>query len=474
MKKTTLIAFAVAAAAIMAALAFPLSNLLVHKKPDAELLARFDDAETREMIGVYALKCMDCHSSSTKMPFYAGFPVAKSMIGDHIEAGRAHLDLDREMFDPAIGITEAVVAKMQFETANGSMPPASYTAMHWNARWSADDTRQQATWARHLRARKDGAADVDNPIYDRPIYPLKKVQGLDPARVALGEAMYHDVRLSGDNTISCASCHDLAKGGTDNEPVSTGVGGQKGGINSPTTFNAVYALAQFWDGRAADLAEQADGPPNNPIEMATSWEEILGKLRADEQVVADVEAAYGSLTAEAIMDAIATYEMTLVTTGDALDRYLAGDDDALTSEQKRGLDLLDAKGCTTCHAGAAMGGTSYELIGVHGDYLADRGNPTDADAGRFAVTGDERDRGRFKVPTLRNVALTEPYFHDGTVLTLDDAVRKMARYERGEDLTDDETAALVALLEALTGEIPSPPQDVWTPPEEDTNGSAAL
>jgi cytochrome c peroxidase len=441
----------------LVALAFPISNLMTARKPDPELLARLGSPEAQEAAHLYAEKCTDCHSGRTKMPFYASWPIAKGLIQNDIENARQRFDLDRELFDPSVGITEAAVAKIQRETATGAMPPASYTVMHWNARWSDDDEQLQKTWARHLRAQRDGAEDLDDPLYDNAIYPLKRPTGLDQGKVALGEAMYHDVRLSGDNTVSCASCHDLTKGGTDQERVSTGVAGQQGGINAPTTFNAVYNLTQFWDGRAADLAEQADGPPNNPIEMATNWDQVIGKLNQDPEVRAAFEEIYGALDDVAIRDAIATYEATLVTPNDGLDRYLRGDGEALTGDQEAGWALFQQVGCSTCHVGPTMGGTSYEKMGLHGNYMADRGNLTDADLGRFNVTGDEHDKAHFKVPSLRNIELTHPYYHDGTVESLDQAVRKMGHYERGRELTDEEVASIVAFLGALTGELPTPP-----------------
>jgi len=441
---------------LAAALAFPLSNLS-ERVADPALVAQFEDPEAQRMVELYTDKCLDCHSVRGVMPLYAELPIASDLIAGHIEEARTYFDMDREMFDPVGGVTEASLAKAQHETAKGAMPPPPYTALHWNARWDDADDQQQAAWARHLRARNDGAEDLDDPIYDLPIYPLKAPTGLDRRKVRLGEALYHDVRLSGDDTISCASCHDLTKGGTDQERVSTGVDGQLGGINSPTTFNSVYFLAQFWDGRAADLVEQADGPPNNPIEMATSWDQVLGKLSQDEAMVAAFAQTYGHVTADGIKDAIAKYEKTLVTTGDRLDRFLPGDEDALTAEQQAGWAAFREHGCDTCHVGAAMGGTSYEKMGLHGDYMSDRGDPTDADLGRFAVTDDEQDKGHFKVPTLRNIELTFPYYHDGTVETLEGAVQKMGHYERGRQLSDAEVSEIVSFLGALTGEIPAPP-----------------
>lgn len=450
MNKKLIVAAVVVIGVVAVVAAFPLSNLGTREAP-AELTVTIDDANLQALMPVYATKCMDCHSSHGELPFYASLPVASSMIEEHRVAASARFDFDHEVFPSAGGVTEAALAKLQHEIEAGTMPPPSYTTLHWSAAWNEDDGALQAAWARRVRARADGAEDLDDPRYDEPIYPIKLVAGLDEAKVALGEALYHDVRLSTDDTISCASCHDLAKGGTDLAQYSTGVREQLGGINSPTTFNSSYFLAQFWDGRAADLAEQAAGPPNNPIEMASSWDEILAKLQQDEEMVAAFEATYGAITSDAITDAIATFEMTLNTPDSAFDRYLGGDASAMTEEEVAGYRRFDSHGCDTCHVGAAMGGTSFEIMGVHADYMADRGNPTDADLGRFGVTKHERDRHRFKVPTLRNVALTPPYYHDGTVETLDDAVRKMGTYERGAELTDEEVTQIVAFLGAQTG-----------------------
>ncbi len=448
--KGVLIALVAVLVLIAAAAAFPLSNLGSRQAPD-ELMARIDDADQRALMPVYATKCLDCHFGSGELPFYAGLPVASSMIEEHRREARAQFDFDRELFPTEGEVSLAALAKVQHEMEAGTMPPSSYTALHWSARWSDEDDAAQQTWARHIRARDDGAEDIDDPRYDEPIYPIKLVEGLEPARVALGEKLYHDVRLSTDDSISCASCHDLTKGGTDLAQYSTGVNDQLGGINSPTTFNSSYFLAQFWDGRAEDLAAQAAGPPENPIEMASSWEEIIGKLHEDEEMVAAFAGTYGEITTDHITDAIATFEMTLNTPNSAFDRYLLGDASAMTEEQIAGYERFDSHGCDTCHVGAAMGGTSFEIMGVHADYMADRGNPTEADLGRFNVTKDESDRHRFKVPTLRNVALTPPYYHDGTVETLEEAVRKMGTYERGTALNDTEVQQIVAFLEAQTG-----------------------
>ena len=271
--------------------------------------------------------------------------------------------------------------------------------------------------------------------------------------------LYHDTRLSGDGTISCATCHAVTTAGVDNKQYSEGIKGQKGGVNAPTSFNACFNFVQFWDGRAATLAAQAGGPPLNPVEMGSaSFDEIAGKLAKDADFVKMFTAVYPEGLSEAtITDAIAEYEKTLITPNSPFDRYLKGDKQAMTPEQVEGYALFKEYNCATCHAGVNMGGLSYELMGKRADYFKDRevnakSGLTDADNGRWAQTKDERDRYRFKTPTLRNVALTWPYYHDGSVPTLDKAIEMMAQYQVGRTMKPEETAKVKSFLEALTGE----------------------
>lgn len=309
-------------------------------------------------------------------------------------------------------------------------------------------------WVRGTRAAHYANPGVPEPLKRSVLQPLPKPPQIDAQRAALGRELYHDTRLSKDNSLSCASCHDLAKGGVDREPFSTGVGGAKGGINAPTVFNAALQIAQFWDGRAADLAAQADGPPNNPKEMASNWPEIVGKLDADPEFKARFAAAYPQgLSGETIRDAIATFEKTLLTPNSAFDKYLLGDRGALSESARAGHDLFMAAGCANCHVGMAMGGQSYEKMGRAADYFAARGNPTEADAGRYAVTKNEADRQKFKVPLLRNVAVTAPYFHDASAATLADAVIIMGRVQLGRNFTTTEVNQMAAFLDSLTGEF---------------------
>lgn len=295
---------------------------------------------------------------------------------------------------------------------------------------------------------------VEQPKSSEPIQILVAPTDLNPDKVALGEKLYNDVRLSKDNTLSCASCHDLKKGGTDQVPVSIGIHGIKGPINSPTVFNSGLNFVQFWDGRAKDLTEQASGPVNNPKEMGSNWDEVIAKLSKDTAFFEAFKKVYpDGLSGNNMADAIATFEKSLVTINSRFDQYLSGNAQAINDEEKRGYELFKNVGCVSCHMGPNMGGQMYQKMGVVKDYFADRGTPlTDADLGRFNVTHIESDKHFFKIPSLRVAALTAPYFHDASAKTLNEAVVTMAKYQLGRDLTPDETNAIVAFLKSVVGE----------------------
>lgn len=299
-------------------------------------------------------------------------------------------------------------------------------------------------------------ATVDAELSSAAITAIPAGADLDPRKVALGDRLFHDARLSGDVSISCATCHDLARGGADGRRFSTGVGGALGEINTPTVLNSRFQFHLFWDGRATSLEEQIDGPLHSPTEMASDWAEVLERIRADADYRRDFDRIYtDGVTADTVKDAVAVFERSLVTPNSPFDRFLGGDESALTTEQREGWVLFQDLGCVTCHQGVNLGGNSFQALSVDGRYFADRGGEiTKADLGRFNVTQLERDRHRFKVPTLRNVALTAPYLHDGTAATLADAVRIMARYQLGVELMDEEVTSVVAFLESLTGTLP--------------------
>lgn len=281
-----------------------------------------------------------------------------------------------------------------------------------------------------------------------------KIPGADKdtaALVGLGKELYFEKRLSKNGTQSCNTCHavDGGRAGVDNEPTSPGAFGKRGDRNSPTVFNAALHMAQFWDGRAPDLKEQAKGPILNPVEMAMATEaEVLDRLKADKNYPAQFKTAFAGesdpVNYENVAKAIAAFERTLITR-DRLDDFLNGQDDALTVAEMRGLNTFLKAGCTTCHNGPLLGGNSYQKSGLIKPYI------NQADVGRASVTKDDDDKFKFKVPSLRNIAVTHPYFHDGKVGSLHEAVRNMADMQLGMQLSQEQEADLVAFLKALTG-----------------------
>ncbi len=301
------------------------------------------------------------------------------------------------------------------------------------------------------------AANVAPEVVTEPVEPLPELSelDLDMRKVVLGRRLYHDTRLSGDGTVSCATCHSLDHGGAEPRAVSVGIGGQLGPINSPTVLNSRYNFRQFWDGRAADLREQAAGPIENPAEMGHSFVELIPQLKENATYTAAFQEAYGSeITKELVLDAIATYEESLLTPS-PFDAYLRGDKGAISAEAKAGYVAFKEVGCTACHSGMLLGGQMFQRLGLLKDYFKDRGKEiTPADLGRYNVTQKDDDRHMFKVPTLRNVALTAPYLHDGSAETLEEVIRIMATYQLGQDLDAAKIAQIKAFLESLTGELP--------------------
>lgn len=288
---------------------------------------------------------------------------------------------------------------------------------------------------------------------DEPIRPIATDTKLDAKKVALGERLFNDKRLSKDNTLACASCHNLSKGGVDGTPTSTGIGGAKGPINAPTVFNSSLNFRQFWDGRAASLEEQAAGPVHNPLEMGSNWIEVIAKLSKDTALVDQMKQSYtDGLQGKNIQDAIAHFERSLTTPNSRFDKYLRGDKSALNGDELRGYQLFKAYGCVACHQGVNVGGNMFQTFGVMGDYFAKRGGLTSADLGRFNVTKNEADKHQFKVPSLRNVALTAPYFHDGSAKTLNDAVDVMFKFQLGRTAPAQDKEQIIKFLQTLTGE----------------------
>jgi cytochrome c peroxidase len=289
-----------------------------------------------------------------------------------------------------------------------------------------------------------------------------------PARVTLGRKLYYDPRLSLDSTVSCNTCHPLGGAyGVDHRSVSLGVRGQAGSRNAPTVFNAAGHLTQFWDGRAPTVEEQAKAPILNPVEMAMpSGDAVTRRLRALTQYRAAFASAFPGETEPVtyvnVGAAIGAFERGLVTPS-RWDAFQAGDTAALTPAERKGLNTFAALGCPACHRGTYVGGEMFQKAGLVEPW------PDQGDLGRYAVTHRRSDRLVFKVPSLRNVERTSPYFHDGTVATLEEAVRRMARYQLGRKLSDTEVAAVVTWLGSLTGTVPEDYITPHEPPAEDSS-----
>jgi cytochrome c peroxidase len=307
---------------------------------------------------------------------------------------------------------------------------------------------------------------INTVVSDEPIQPIVAAKVNNLNLVELGKKLYFDPRLSKSGFISCNSCHNLSMGGTDNLRTSIGHNWNQGPINAPTVLNSSLNLAQFWDGRAENLKAQAGGPIANPGEMASTHELAVDVLQSIPSYVAEFKRTFGKdkISIDEVTLAIAAFEETLVTPNSRFDLYLKGDKNAISKTEFAGYNLFKSSGCIACHNGQNIGGNSFQKMGIVEPYKAN--SPAE---GRVAYSKDEADRFKFKVPTLRNVELTYPYFHDGAANSLKEAVETMGRVQLGRKFTDEENAQIVAFLKTLTGDQPSfklpqlPPSSEATP-----------
>jgi cytochrome c peroxidase len=300
---------------------------------------------------------------------------------------------------------------------------------------------------------------------EEPIKPIEPYVSKNPALVELGKKLFFDPRLSKSGFISCNSCHNLSMGGSDNLKTSIGHNWQQGPINAPTVLNSSLNVAQFWDGRALTLQDQAGGPIANPGEMAFTHALAIELLKSIPGYVTEFKTVFGNdtITIDEVTKAIAEFEETLVTPNSKFDKWLKGDKKALSADELAGYELFKDSGCTACHNGAAAGGNTFQKMGVVEPYTS-----TSPAEGRVAVTKAEADRFNFKVPTLRNVEMTYPYFHDGEAETLTEAVEVMGRIQLGKTFTDKENAQIVAFLKTLTGDQPDFKLPILPPSSEKT------
>ena len=404
--------------------------------------------------------CYSCHSGQDGTPFYAKLPFADPILA-HVEIGTRFWDLRREDLENP---SEVLLSKLQHSVTSGNMPLVEYKLIHWGTGFNKAEKSLLTEWILSQRQERFATGTACEAYAQHALQPIPDSLATDIRKVTLGRKMYNEARVSLDGTLSCATCHVIDKGGADSRGTRTseGIYGQFGGINAPTVLNAAFNVEQFWNGRAHTLADQAAGPPVNPVEMGDqTWEQICERLKEDASLVAEFQSIYPEgITQATVTDAIAEYEKTLITPNDRLDQMLKGDENALTEEEKKGLAAFMDNSCAVCHVGKTLGGQSFETLGIYEDYYAAReqSNPdivyNDDDKGLAGFTGDTADLHRFKVPGLRNISKTSPYFHDGTQATIEDAVRAMFRFELGvKEAPESDVASISAFLRTLDGEI---------------------
>ena len=431
-----------------------LTYRLVNRAPSSELTT---DEQMVEIIK--SGHCLACHNLTPEEPFYASWPIIGKVVKDDIVRAQNEIDLSTAFNALQNGEKVDVVSlnKIEKTIMDGNMPQAKYYLAHWGTSINRAEKQMVQNWAREHRAKFYNNDLVAEKWKNEPVQPIPDQIETDPQKVSLGKLLYYSTLLSKDNTISCSSCHDFDKGGTDNLPFSVGYMEQVGGVNAPTVFNAYFNFVQFWDGRAENLAAQAAGPPLTPIEMAsTDFNEICEKLAGNPEIANAFNEVYSDgITEKNICDAIAEFEKTLLTPNCPFDKYLKGDDNAISENAKSGYELFKKYNCATCHGGINIGGQSYELLGLEEDYFKDRGTElNEEDYGRGKQEESTYYDHRFKTPTLRNISLTAPYFHDASQATIKDAVSAMLKYEVGKTISEEELNLIVEYLETLTGEIP--------------------
>jgi len=400
--------------------------------------------------------CFVCHSQDGKMPFYFKFPVMKQQMEQHVLHAQRFVDLKVAMADPK-NVDEVTLAKIEHAMLTNSMPIIQYKMVHWGTGFNKTEKGILAEWIARERAARFATGMNAETMCNEPLQAIPDTLPVCPKKVALGEKMYNDKRISLDGTISCYTCHMLNEGGVSSKTFRTseGIYGQFGGVNAPTVYNACFNVRQFWNGRAATLQDQAAGPPANPVEMGDqTWDQIVERLRKDKALVREFNQLFPGegLTQNTVTLVIAEFEKTLLTPNNAFDKYLKGDENAISEDAKKGYNTFKTLGCASCHVGVIAGGQSFERLGIYADYFADRDSCIAYcadDEGLKGFSGQECDQYKFKVPGLRNVALTAPYFHDGSIATLEDAVRAMAKYELNKELDEATIAQLVAFMQSL-------------------------
>ena len=302
------------------------------------------------------------------------------------------------------------------------------------------------------------AASAEDKLRDEPIIPIPLTSNLNQDKVALGELLFNDTRLSLNNKIACSTCHQLDAGGDDNQKIGIAHDSGMHIVNTPTIFNSRYNFRQNWDGSVRTLAGQIDKVVHNHLEANTNWTELISELRQDFKISKHFSSVYSEgLSRDTYVDALTEYEKSLVTPNSRFDQYLRGDNDAITKNEKRGYQRFKELGCVSCHQGINVGGNLFQKLGIFYNYFASRGDIQHADYGRMNITDKQSDMHVFKVPSLRNIELTAPYLHDGNAATLEDVVVIMGRTQLGREIKSTDVDLIVKFLKTLTGEYQGKP-----------------
>jgi len=403
--------------------------------------------------------CMTCHGQNIQTPFYSDLPLIAPLLKNERKKGFQRFNMEDawSMIKDGEAINETDLAKIEMETVIlRTMPPKKHYLIHWGSSITPAKQTILKNWFNYHREKFYPNELSAESFKHESIRPIQNVLSVNKKKVALGKKLFHDIRLSSDNTLSCASCHNPKTGGANNRQFAESVNKHMGNINTPTVFNAYFNALQSWNGEAISMEKFIEQHITNPtITGYSSITPIIRKLEENN----DIKNSFGKLydngiTKATIADAITEFVKTLHTPNCSFDRYLKGDAYAINKKEIFGYELFKSHKCATCHTGINLGGLTRERMGVHKDYFKDRGwELTEEDMGYFNHTADEYDRHRFKVSGLRNVAQTKPYFHDGSQQSLYDAVKIMGIYQAGRNINDEEIKAIVAFLETLTGEI---------------------
>ncbi len=405
--------------------------------------------------------CFICHGGPQEFCQHINWPVFGPAIRRDAEKGIRYADASYALayVIEDLPYDETSLVKLQKAVSQQSMPPLSFYVIHWRSYLTQDKKEifldwiynQLSTYYAHPR-----------PSEEHPFEPVNPVPGFvpyDTDKAALGELLFHDSRLSVDNTVTCATCHNLYTAGVDNLDFSVGVYNQPGTSTSLSVFNAIFHSFYFWNGNAFTLQEQTYQALLDPVKMGNdSLDRIFDILSEDSSLTDRFLASYPKGYSDStITDALAEFHKTLITPNAPFDRYLKGDAEAIDQQAQEGYRLFKKFGCATCHNGTAMGGTSFQFMGVANDYFPNTRKIALVDLGRYSVTSLPSDMYRFKVPGLRNIALTYPYFHDASAKTLQEAVTKMAYFQRDKKLSKRQVRAIVSFFNTLTGEFKGTP-----------------